>query len=200
MIKSLSRFSLFVLLLTGCGYKSDHNDTKLIDFGYFTINVPKEWEQIKLRGEDSYVGEIKIDSDKVVYFDLGWYSNSLNEDDDQEDYMIEKGNIYLRDTPKVVKGKQVYNYKYLDTATETNLQKVRQNKVDRINIDGYKTKLVLSKQTSNGVTGVYIDSLWKAGDSKDRFMMSAYRLTEVQRAELLEAFKSLKFYQAPKRK
>lgn len=200
MIKNLLRFILIVMLLYGCNHNNNPSETKLLNFEYFTINVPKAWEQIKLRGEDSYVGEIKIDSNKVVYFDLGWYSNSLNEDDDREDYMIESGNIYLRDTPKVVKGKQTYNYKYLDTATEVNLQKVRQNKIDWINIDGYNTKLVLSKQSSNGITGIYIDSLWNAGNSRDRFMMSSYRLTEAQRKELINAFKSLKFYKAPKRK
>lgn len=200
MIKNILRFILIVLLLSGFNYRCNPSDTKLLDFEYFTINVPKAWEQIKLKGEDSYVGEIKIDADKVVYFDLGRYSNALNEDDDQEDYMIENGNIYLRDTPKVVKGKSAFSYKYLDTATEANLKKVRQNKIYWINIDGYKTKLVLSKQSSNGITGIYIDSLWNAGNSRDRFMMSSYRLTEAQREELISAFKSLKFYKAPKRK
>jgi hypothetical protein len=182
------------MLLSGCNNKYNPSDTKLLDFEYFTINVPKNWEQVRLKGEDSYVGEIKIDSNKVVYFDLGWYSNALDEDDDQEDYMVEKGKIYLRDTPKVIKGKQAYNYKFLDTATEANLQKVRHNNTKWINIDGYKTKLVLSKQSSNGITGIYIDSLWKAGESRDRYMMSAYNLNEAERTALLTAFKSLKFY------
>jgi len=59
------------MLLYGCNHNNNPSETKLLNFEYFTINVPKTWEQIKLRGEDSYVGEIKIDSIKVVYFDLG---------------------------------------------------------------------------------------------------------------------------------
>ena len=193
MLKNLLCFSLTVMLLFGCNNNDDTKETKTLDFGHFTINVPKAWEQVESGGVDSYVGGIKIDTDKVVNFDLGWYSNALNEDDNTRAYMIADGNIYIRDKPKVFEGKEINNYKYFDVVTEANLQKVRQNIVRWINIDGYKAKLVLSKQTSNGITGVYIDSLWNAGDSRDKFMMCAYMLNEAQRFALIKAFKSLKF-------
>ncbi len=184
---------MIAMLLIGCNYNGDTKETKTLDFGHFTINVPKAWEQVESRGFDSYVGGIKIDTDKVVSFDLGWYSNALNEDENTEEYMIAEGNIYLRDELRVFEGKEVNNYKYFDVAIEANLQKVRQNIVTWINIDGYKAKLVLSKQSSNGITGIYIDSLWNAGDSRDKFMMCAYKLNQAQRTQLIRAFNSLKF-------
>ncbi len=65
MIKNSLLFSLIVMLLYGCNHNHNPSETKLLNFEYFTINVPKAWEQIKLRGEDSYVGS---NQKRVRYF------------------------------------------------------------------------------------------------------------------------------------
>ena len=56
--------------------------TKTVDFKKFTIAVPVEWEWIKVKGEDSYVGEIQIDNKTKLNFDMGYYSNPLDDDED----------------------------------------------------------------------------------------------------------------------
>ncbi|XZF12481.1 hypothetical protein ACTHGU_11870 [Chitinophagaceae bacterium MMS25-I14] len=49
-----------------------------LDFGYFTINTPGSWEGVKEQGLDSYVGGIAADYGDTLYFDLGMYSNKLD--------------------------------------------------------------------------------------------------------------------------
>ena len=62
-----------------CG--SNHERTKTIDFKKFSLETPSTWDKFKLWIEDSYVGGIKLDSEDEVTFDLGLYSNSLEDID-----------------------------------------------------------------------------------------------------------------------
>ena len=50
-----------------------------MDFGKFTIEVPAAWKKKKLWIEDSYVGGIVMESGDMAEFDLGWYSNNLED-------------------------------------------------------------------------------------------------------------------------
>lgn len=56
------------------------NNIQTLDVGKFTIQVPSNWNIVKEDGIDSYVGKIAIDEKDTISFDLGWYSNSLEED------------------------------------------------------------------------------------------------------------------------
>lgn len=53
---------------------------KTLDFGNFTIEVPSTWESVDQQGYDSFVGQISINDQEKVNFDLGWYSNKLDVD------------------------------------------------------------------------------------------------------------------------
>jgi hypothetical protein len=81
-----------LIVLASCTGKKQSNDgTKLLDYKYFTIRVPKSWKRVDAKGIDSYVGEIHIDSNTIINFDLGWYSNNLVEG--SEDYVIRHDSI-----------------------------------------------------------------------------------------------------------
>jgi hypothetical protein len=54
---------------------------KTIDFKKFSLETPSTWDKFKLWIEDSYVGGIKLDSGDEVTFDLGLYSNRLDDID-----------------------------------------------------------------------------------------------------------------------
>ena len=95
------------------------------------------------------------------------------------------------------KGKEVYYYSYFGPANTSTLEKVRLSKVQHLIVDHYIAKLVTPKKTGTGTTGIYIDSLWKAGDHPDGFVMSSTNLTFKQQQQLVEAIKTLKFYQHP---
>src|SRR5690349_18548896 len=73
-------FILFFGVLISCRQTS-LSDNKTLDFGAFTIEVPKSWERLRVQGIDSYVGSIIINSEDTISFDLGPYSNTLTERD-----------------------------------------------------------------------------------------------------------------------
>ena len=70
---------LLFFLIIGCTDDKPKADNQTLDFGSFSIVTPNGWTKIKAQGADSYVGRIAIDNTDTVGFDLGWYSNKLNE-------------------------------------------------------------------------------------------------------------------------
>ena len=88
------RLLLIIILLTllSCTDKQK-GETKTLDFGQFKIDVPGTWQQVKAKGIDSYVGLMILDEGDTVSFDLGWYSNSLEE---EYNFMIQNGDVFLR--------------------------------------------------------------------------------------------------------
>jgi hypothetical protein len=85
---------LIILFSVACTEKKQTNGKKNLDFGSFTIETPASWKKEKVKGIDSYVGKIVIDSNETLEFDLGWYSNTLTENDSVEN----KNNIIMWDT------------------------------------------------------------------------------------------------------
>lgn len=71
MKHSLLFILLISLLLFSCGKQGE--DTKTIDFGEFTMEVPEDWQSFSRQGYDSKVGGITNGKDELVY-DYGWYS------------------------------------------------------------------------------------------------------------------------------
>lgn len=127
---------------------------------YFTIDAPKQWKSIEVKGVDSFVGLIVVSSSDTLEFDLGYYSNSLTEMEDENN----EGN-------SIVKSNVVYD-----------------------NFDGKKVKILKPKRVGVGITGIYIDSLWKVKSDIVRFNLYGSNLTSRSQNELLRAIKSLKFY------
>ena len=48
-----------------------------MDFGSFSMETPENWNYIKARGIDSFIGKIAIDENDTLYFDYGMYSSCL---------------------------------------------------------------------------------------------------------------------------
>jgi hypothetical protein len=61
-------------------------------------------------------------------------------------------------------------------------------------VDGRKSKIVSPKRNGNGITGIYIDSLWGTGPEKDRFSFSGNNLDPINQKLFLIAIKTIKFY------
>jgi hypothetical protein len=60
-------------------------------------------------------------------------------------------------------------------------------------IDGRKAKIVYPRQPGNGITGIYIDSLWVRGSDTDRFNLYGNNLKPTDERMLLEVLRTLKF-------
>jgi hypothetical protein len=195
--KHLLWFSLPLLLLSCTESKQPDSGTKLLNYGYFTIQVPQSWKRVDVKGIDSYVGEIHIDSNTIISFDLGWHSNSLSEGRSTTYYNIESGEIYTPDSSIKQDLRYPTHWKYYGKADSVTLEKLKRNRTTWLNVDEYRAKLITPKNIGSGTTGIYIDSLWKEGDNNDKFQINGQDLTSTQQQQLITAIKTLKFYQHP---
>lgn len=195
-IRILSLICCF--MYTGCKPSNRYSDgTKLLDYKYFTIRVPQSWKRVDVKGIDSFVGRIEIDSKTHFGFDMGMYCDTLGEGRLTSYYNIEEGNLYTPDSSVKQNLNDPTVWKSVGEATEANIEKLRRNQVTWATIDHYNAKIVTPKKTGVGITGIYIDSLWKSGDGVDAFGLSAENLNLYQQQQLLKAIKTLKFYQHP---
>jgi hypothetical protein len=167
---------------------------KLLNYGSFSIEVPKEWKAEEVQPEDSFFGNINTGHNRFVTFDLGSYSNTLDELE-SGDYQIHNDRLFLLD--KATSKLDNLVYKEYGPATEQNINEVRKSIVSWITIDGRKAKLVHQKRPGAGVTGIYIDSLWNDNGTRIRFQISGQPLTRQEDNELVYAIKTLKFYHKP---
>jgi len=155
---------LLLLFIIGCTDSKSKSDNQILDFGSFKIETPGSWTKVKVKGIDSYVGQIAIDTKDTLYFDLGWYSNTLSE-------------------PLIV-----------DSRTGIDPDKYRKNQVLSDTIDGRRAKIIFPIQSGYGTTGIYIDSLLKAGSVNDKFNLFGTNLNPANEKVLLQALKTLKFH------
>lgn len=179
---------LIVIIVTGltaCNQPQPMGDTKTMNFGAFTIEVPKSWQQIKARGADSYVGSIAIDERDTLGFDLGWYSNTLSESEPQ---IIERSMLKYFTQPF-----DTSEWIIVESRKGIDPDKYKKQNVSWDTIDGYKAKIVYPRKTGTGITGVYIDSLRVRGSNIDRFNLYGDNLKPENEKKVLEVLRTLKF-------
>lgn len=173
----------FILIFTSC-----NKATKTLEFDKFEIEVPNSWHKIAKAGIDSQVGEIAMDYNDTLYFDLGWYSNELAED---KPYVVEGKRVHLINREKLTDNSIVYDYYgILDTI---DLNKFLKNEYIFVTIDNKRAKIVSPKKYEQGTTGVYFDSLWVRESGIDRFQLNGNNLKEQNQKALLTAIRTIKF-------
>lgn len=196
-VQLLLWLTVLIVLASCTGNKQSNDGTKLLDYKYFTIRVPKSWKRVDVRGIDSFVGRIDIDSTTTISFNMGWYCDTLSEGRRTNYYNIESGDIYTPDRSFKQNPDDPTHWKYFGKADSNTVENLRRNRATWVAIDHYKAKLITPKMVGIGTTGIYIDSLWKTGDNADGFVLSADNLTAKQQQQLIAAIKTLKFYQHP---
>lgn len=163
-------------------------ETKTLNFGEFTITVPSAWQPLNEKGIDSFVGRIALTDGDTISFDLGWYSNPLEE---EVPYKVDEKNVYLLDQSKSTSNSRTYDfYGRRDTV---DVEQFHKNKITWSTIDGRKAKVIEAKLPGDGMTGIYIDSVWRAGSGIDRFQLNGTDLTPANQQALLAAIQTLKF-------
>jgi hypothetical protein len=178
---------LLLLLLIGCADNNPKSDKQTLDFGSFSIVTPNGWTKIKAQGVDSYVGRIAIDNNDTLHFDLGWYSNNLNEYDPT---ILDSSMIASIDTSMVGANEVIF----VKNRMRADPDKYKKNNVSWDTIDGRKAKIVFPRKSGIGTTGIYIDSLWQSGSDVDKFNLYGDNLKPANEKLLLEALKTLKFH------
>jgi hypothetical protein len=181
------RYAILLLTLLSCTDKK-RGGTKTLDFGEFTIAVPSTWQPVRAKGIDSYVGLMTLDHGDTVSFDLGWYSNPLEE---EYKFMVENGDVYLKNEKESTSNSVLFEF--YGKADTVDIEKFKINQVILTTIDGKKAKIIRPRQTGYGMTGIYFDSLWVAGSGTDRFQMNGTDLHPDNERQLLKAFETLKF-------
>jgi|SRR5690606_30546227 len=159
-------------------------DNHILDFGAFTIETPKSWKKIKEKGIDSYVGGIMIDENDTLFFDLGWYSNKLNE---------ESPNIIERSWLKDIGNVDTTEFIIVENTKKIDYDKFKKQNLKWDTIDNYLTKIVFPIRPEIGITGIYIDSLWESGSSIDRFNLYGTNLKSENEKTFLKAIYTIKF-------
>ena len=178
---------LLLLFIIGCTDSKPKSDKQILDFGLFTIETPNGWTKIKAQGVDSYVGRIAIDNTDTLDFDLGWYSNKLNE---YEPTILDSSMIGSIDTSMIDTNEIIF----VKNRMSVDPDKYKKNNVSWDTIDGCKAKIVFPRKSGIGTTGIYIDSLWHSGSDIDRFNLYGDNLKPSNEKLFLEALKTLKFH------
>jgi hypothetical protein len=181
------RYAILLLTLLSCTNKQ-RGGAKTLDFGEFTIDVPSTWQPVRAKGIDSYVGLMTLDHGDTVSFDLGWYSNPLEE---EYKFMVENGDVYLKKENESTSNSVFFEF--YGKADTVDIENFKVNNVTWTIIDGKRAKLVQPKNIGTGMTGIYFDSLWVAGSGIDRFQMNGKDLHPDNERQLLKAFETLKF-------
>lgn len=75
MKKSIALYLFLINTIFSCNDTFD--DYKLLDFDFFLIEVPSNWDKFPLQGYDSKVGGMTNSTDSLIY-DFGWYSDDLS--------------------------------------------------------------------------------------------------------------------------
>lgn len=179
-------FFLITLILS-CGDGSKKSpQTKMLDFGKFTILTPLNWNPIKGRGIDSYVGGILIGSTDTLNFDLGFYSNTLSEREPDLLFREELKNLGPNwDTTKFI----IINYR-----DEIDLDKYKTYNLAWDTIDQRLAKILFPIRSGKGTTGVYIDSVGiNPSVGRIRFNLYGTDLNEKNEKDLLNAIRTIKF-------
>lgn len=172
---------LFLLTLFSCDRSTKEHAVHILDFGSFTITTPIGWTKVEVKGVDSYVGGILLDSFNIISFDLGRYSDDLNE----YDSVTLNGKTYYINNADTGFSPKLYD--------SINIDKVKLSRVEWTQIDNRHAKLLIPITPGKGRIGVYIDSLWFLGNDIIEFQLSGRNIAPHYQQEVLNAFKTLKF-------
>lgn len=174
---------LIAIMLIGCKSNPPKKSTHILDFGTFTIETPANWQKYQLRGADSYVGGIQLDSGNRLEFDYGIYSWDLSQYD----------SMRIRDTLFYIDGfapAQATNYLF-DSAHAAG--HVRLSHTERDTINGFRAKIVFPRHVGRGFTGVYFDSIGRSDTRNVRLSLCGDSLSAGNQKAAIEAFRTIKF-------
>ncbi|UWY26792.1 hypothetical protein N4T20_13795 [Flavobacterium sp. TR2] len=178
------------ILIISCKPKSEF---KTIDFVEFEITVPRQWNELKFKGIDSYVGGIITPEKDSLIFDIGRYSSDITEEDFVIIYDKRRYNELNENEKKLLKKE---NYLIIDSISqEVDREKYRRQKFVVEKVDCFQAKFITPRKSGLGVTGIYIDSL--RGNSKDftkvRMCFYGYNLKQRTQQQFVNALRTIKF-------
>jgi hypothetical protein len=186
MLKMRTLIILSFILIVSCQSSKPRTDSHVLDFGAFTIEVPKTWTKVKQQGIDSYAGGIAISLTDTIGFDLGAWSNTLTE---PEPVIWERRDLQYHknvDTTQIV---------LVEDRRRIDPDKFKRQNLNWDTIDGREAKIVFPRKAGRGITGIYIDSVWTSKFGVGHFNLYGTNLQPDNQEKFLKAIKTLKFKQ-----
>jgi len=138
-------FLVFIYAIFSC------NNNQKINFKYFTLTFPREWKKQESKGVDSNTGVIVTPQNDTIFYDLGYYSNSLTEKTDFKIY----SNKYIDNLDSNLDLSKII---FADPSRLDKDYYIKQN-VSYESKAGHLLKYIFPRKTGVGITGLYIDSL-----------------------------------------
>ena len=161
-----------------------------MDFGSFSMETPENWNYIKARGIDSFIGKIAIDENDTLYFDYGMYSSSLKED---LGLIITKDSVFTEEKNENINDTlNPYVMKFYAKRDTLNIEKLYKTENSFEMINNLKAKMVTPKKIGIGLTGVYFENTSSKRKGM-RFQISGYNLSPNNQKSFLKAIKTIKF-------
>jgi hypothetical protein len=178
--KRLTYITWALIILSSCQTNYKHHD-----FGKFTIELPSSWKTIDIQGIDSYVKQIVTDTGDTLQFDLGYYSNTLEE---SVPILIPKSDKELL----LKEGIDTTGIIFLDSVEQESYKEFLIQQRQEIVIDGFNAHLVSPKQPESGITGVYFDSIGNGTMGNIRLNFYGVNLKGKEQNRLLNALQTIK--------
>lgn len=167
-----------VLILFSC------NSFKKFIIGPLTFEIPNNWIIVPTNGIDSQTGFLIMGNKDTLYYDLGYYGNSLTEPKNLK--LIPKKFANKIDSSVVDMSNIIF---VEDNKMDIDLY-YKQN-VTFKNIDNYQLKLVFPRRPGIGITGLHIDSLSNSLIGRMKFTIYANNLPLEFQNQALEIFEKV---------
>tara|TARA_A100000171_G_scaffold35057_1_gene33554 strand:+ start:253 stop:810 length:558 start_codon:yes stop_codon:yes gene_type:complete len=173
---------LLVISLAVSLFACEKREYRVIDFGDFEMEVPKEWRKISLMGVDSYVGGIITSEGDTLTFDLGWYSY----DPQIEDWTLEVNWSYFESFQNGGEEKIIPN-------DSTFIREFKPRHIYQYDsIDCFKVKFVTPLDTLGDLSGVFVDSI-DYGSEVTKLGFYGSNLSDKTQIEFIAALKTISF-------
>ena len=183
----MKMLSLLVLILTCSCVANKPVEMHTTNFGSFSIDLPVDWKVNKIKGIDSYVKQIVTSDGDTIYFDYGYYSNSLEE----KSIRIYPTSMisWFMENEVDTSGMVFLNKEKIE---DSDREKHKKQKTTYELIDGYQAKIVEPRIIGNGLTGVYFDSLGVGDIGNIRLQISGQDLNSDNNELFLQSIRTIK--------
>lgn len=178
----MKKILLILVFIFACSCHKDKR--KIIDFDYFSIEVPEKWEKVELKGIDSYVGGISLNNDRdTLFFEFGSSApkmnevigvNSISNYNKLKREGFDLDNIFFSKTPDIDQNQGVFHKEYYYYKA----------------IDSHQAKVKIPKIIGDGLTAISFDSL---NLKNDKLYIYCKNLDTINQFNVIKSFNTIKF-------
>ena len=180
---------LTTILFFGC-HENKSNKKLTLDFDSFSIQIPEKWQKVEFQGLDSEVGGFITENNDTIRFDLGYYSNNL---EDRIPILMDSA-LWESSSDEMKESYKKANYVMVKDVHKVDNDIFRTTNIAWDTIDGLKCKIKYPIINGKGITGVYFDSISQSEYDKNiKLTLYGINLNVKEQEELQKAIKTIKF-------